>query len=358
MSTAATRGRAFRIRAAAVGAVAGLAPLVMTACGESSGAGDGDQLTITMGTIPTYYTFMPHFVAEGMGLFDKLENQGITLEMVSFQSGADETKALIGGQLDMASSMFTEAAIPMSTGAPVVLSMVYWNGGVSSMLVNEKYRSDSLSDLRAELGRPIKVGVTAFGSGTHVAALAKLKNLGLSTGDFEIVPVGGIDAYVPSLAQGRVDVVEAGEPATQLLIDQGVGRLIVNGWDAGTVEEVFGDFQADGLHVAKPFLDEHPEAVQAVVDALLAAQKFMLDNQDDPQAILDKLPADAKKSLVDVHDNVWPRIKSVLSPDGCPSIDAAKAVEQSLKDAELIEPSVEVDWSQYQTDQFLHGRCG
>lgn len=365
MSTA-TRSMARRVRSGVAGVALGLTMvLLLAACGGGGGGtGGGDAggaatpITITMGTIPTYYTFMPHFVAEGLGLLDELRQQGITLEMVSFQSGADETKALVGGQLDMASSMFTEAAIPMSTGSPVVLTMVYWNGGVSSMLVDRKYTAASLTDLRAELGRPIRVGVTGFGSGTHVAALAKLKNLGLSTADFEIVPVGGIDSYVPSLAQGRVDVVEAGEPATQQLLDQGVGRVIVNGWDAAVVKEAFGEFQADGLHVRKQFLEENPEAVQAVVDALYRAQTFMLENRDNPQAILDVLPDEAKRSLVNVHDNVWARISSVLSEDGCPSIPAAQAVEKSLKDAELIAPDVQVDWAQYQTDRFLGGRCG
>lgn len=342
-------------------ALIALIALLVAACGgdaTSEGQEASGPVTVQMGIIPTYYTFMPHFVAEGLGLFDELEDEyGITMEMVSFQSGADETKALVSGQLDMASSMFTEAAIPMSQGEPLVLALVYWNGGVSSMLVSEEYQAQTLEELSQELDRPIRVGVTGFGSGTHVSALAQLNNLGIATDDYEIVPIGDIDAYFPSLAEGRVDAVEAGEPSAQSLIDEEIGRLLVNGWDADAVSQVFGDFQANGLHVRREFMEERPDAVQHIVDALLEALTFMRENIDDPEAILSVLPPEAQESLQGVNAEVLDRIASVLSEDGCPTVEAAKSVEEALKTAELIGETVEVDWTEYMTDEFLSG-CG
>jgi NitT/TauT family transport system substrate-binding protein len=332
--------------------------LPLAACGGSGGASDdGGDITIRMGIIPTYNTFMPHFIAEGQGYFDELADQGIKLEMVPFQSGADETKALAAGQLDLASSMFTEASIPMSKGVPLELTMVYWSGGVSSMLVATKYQATTLDELREELGRPIKVGVTAFGSGTDVAARAQLNNLGMSEDDYEIVPIGGIAAYSPSLIQGRVDVVEAGEPDTQNLINVGAGRVLINGWDRATVDKVFGSFQANGLIGRADFIKEHPDSVQAVVDALYKALQFIQDHLSDPDAILKALPPEGQDAISEYQADVWPRISSVVSTDGCTSTEAAEAVQEAVAGAGLIEDDVDVDWSKYQTNQFLDDRC-
>ena len=347
-----------RLRAAFVPKlVALLMVLPLAACGGGAGSDEGGDITIRMGIIPTYYTFMPHFIAQGQGYFDELADKGIKLELVPFQSGADETKALAAGQLDLASSMFTEAAIPMSKGVPLQLTMVYWSGGVSSMLVSTKYQATTLEELREELGRPIKVGVTAFGSGTDVSARAQLNSLGMSEDDYEIVPIGGIAAYSPSLIQGRVDVVESGEPDTQNLINVGAGRVLINGWDRATVETVFGAFQANGLIGRQDFIEENPDSVQAVVDALYKALQFIQDNRSDPDAILNALPPDARDAISEYQADVWPRISSVISTDGCTSTEAAEAVQQAVAGAGLIEDDVDVDWSKYQTNRFLDDRC-
>jgi ABC-type nitrate/sulfonate/bicarbonate transport system substrate-binding protein len=144
----------------------------------------------------------------------------------------------------------------------------------------------------------------------------------------------------------------------QKLVDQGLGRFIVDGWDRQAVLKLFGsDFQVNGLNVRNEFIEKHPEAVQAVVDVMLEGMKFLRDNAANPEAVLKVLAKPFQDLMREVDAaTVIRRVSAGVSPDGCPSDMAAKAVQKSLEAANLLK-STQVDWSKYQTARFLHGAC-
>lgn len=318
-----------------------------------------DPLTIRMGEISGTLAFLPHEVAKGLGLFDKLQKErGIKLELTVFTNGPDETRSLTVGQLDAASSMFLESAVPMALGEPLTNVLVYNNAGTTSMVVSAKFKAASLPALIQELGRPVKVGVTALGAGSDLLARSFLDAAGVPTKDYQIVVAGGVNAYFPALAQGRVDIIQAGEPVAQKLVDQGLGRFIVDGWNRDAVLKLFGsDFQVNGLNVRNELIEKNPEAVQAIVDVMLEGMRFIRDNAARPEAIIGVLPKPFQDMMREVDAaTVIRRVSAGISPDGCPSDSAARTVQKSLEAATLLKPKA-VDWSKYQTARFLHGAC-
>ncbi len=325
----------------------------------AGGAAAQQPTVVRYGDLKGTLAVLPHDLAKGLGLFNKIEKErGVRFEFTPFTAGPDQTRSLSAGQLDMASSMYLEIAVPMALGEPLSNVLVFDNAGTSSILVATKYKAATLPELRQELGRPIRVGVTALGAGTELLARSFLDNAGVSRNDYQIIPTGGVSAYFPSLAQGRVDVVQAGEPAAQKLADKKIGRFIVDGWNRSAIYKLFGsDFQVNGVHVRNEFIQKHPDIVQAVVDAQLEAMKFLRDNANNPDAVIKLLPKDLQEQLKDVDaPKVIQRLASALSEDGCPTVTAARAVQKSLEGADLLKPAT-IDWSNYLNTNYIKSGC-
>lgn len=328
------------------------------ATGLSSASAQG-PVVVRFGEIKGSLAFVPHEVAKGLGLFKKLEDEKkITLKLAGFTAGADETRSLAAGQLDMASSMYIEIAVPMAMGEPLKNVLVFNNAGTTSLLMSTKYKSEKLADLSSELGRPIKVGITSFGSGSDLLARTFLQYSNVAPKNYQIIPLGGTTAFYAAMEQGRVDVAQASEPAAQLMADRGLARFVVDGWDRTGLERLLGTrLQINGVHARDEFIKQHPQVVQAVVDVMLEAMDYIRANKDQPEKIIALLPDDLKKQVQgDSGDKVLRRVLAALSPDGCASTEAAIAVQKSLEAADMLKPS-QVDWSKYYTKEFLRGAC-
>jgi NitT/TauT family transport system substrate-binding protein len=346
---------------AAALAVAGTA----AGCSSSASAGAGStggnkSVTVVWGNTTTYYTWLPYYIAEGLGYFKDLQSQGITVKEVDFQNGADEAKALVSGDLDISNQMFNEVAIPITEGAPVSFVAAYWNGGVTSMIAAAKYSATTLPALRKELGRPILVGVSALGAGTDTFARAQLMAQGLKPSDYKIVPLGSVDSYYPGLQSGKVDAVEASEPQAQQLINQGIGRILVNDWNPAEVQQIWGDYTANGIAATDKFMQSDPAALKAVVGAIVKAEEWIQQHKNDPSAILAELPEQAQKTTTAATNaQVWKRISAAASTNGCVQSGTGQGSEKALKATGLMESSVpdNFDWSKNISTAYLPAPC-
>ena len=341
--------------------------VVLSSCGSStagnasSGAADSNNATnnattVSLAISQTYYTLLPYWIAEGLGYIKQLQtSQNITIKATSFNTGAAAAQALSTGGLNAGLLQLSEIVVPVSKGQPITNVMAFWNGGVTSLLESTKDTASTVQALRKELGRPIRVGVSALGAGTDIIARAQLSGYGLSASDYQIVPLGNVQAYYPGLKDGRVDVVESSEPQSQELIDQNIGKVLVNGWDPATIKKLFGMWQAAGLQMNNTFLTQHPATAKAVVGVFAKALAWINSNINNPSAILAALPAVAKNGLTSAdNEKVWDRIKGAVPRYGCPEVSAGPAVEQAAKEGGLLDKSAAaIDWSKHMSAAYL-----
>ena len=302
---------------------------VVLATGAAAQAPEKKKITIAVGGKSLFY-YLPLTVAERKGYF---KEEGLEVEIPDFPGGARALQALVGGSADMVSGAY-EHTINMVAKKQPIRAVVLQAKYSSMVLMMPKERAAKYRGGRDLKG--LKIGVTAPGSSTNMFVNNLLVKDGLKPTDVSIVGVGTGAGAVAALEKGEIDALVNLDPVITQLESTGKFAPVVDTRTEKGMKEVYGgDYHASVIYITDDFIRKNPNTVQAVVNAIVRANRWIA--KATPQEIVDLMPDQYKAGNPSLYKQGLLKNMIGYSEDGQMSMKAAENVYKVLVQ---FEPSV------------------
>lgn len=287
-----------------------------TACsGSSSASGSGGSggtptVKLMVGGIDKQI-YLPYQLAQNLGFYKKY---GVNVVLSTEQDGGTGAEdAMASGQVDMAGAWYNHT-IDFQVKGKAVEDVVQLSGAPG-----EREMCATKSGVHSAAGFKGKtLGVTDLGSGTDTLTQFLAAKKGVKTGDFHRIGVGAGSTAIAALQNGKVACVMTTQPTVAAIEKKNVGYSAVDvATTAGAKAATGGAWPAAGVIARTDWVNSHKEAVQKVVDALVATMHW-IDTHSAAQ-IADKLPQPfVQNQLVTKADYVsaLTQDKGQFLPDG------------------------------------------
>jgi NitT/TauT family transport system substrate-binding protein len=266
-------------------------------------------------------------VGNQKGFFQK-ELGATEAKYQTFNAGPSEIEALNSGSIDIGWIGPSPAVNGYTKSAGKSLKII---GGSASGGVKLVVNPDKIKSLKDVKGK--KIATPQLGNTQDVAFLNWIADQGwkvdAQSGKGDVTVVRSDNKVTPdAFKAGSIDGAWVPEPTASKLVAEG-GKTIL---DESTL---WPDkkFVITNIIVRQAFLKEHPKAVEAVLKASVAANKWINANPDKAKAAANKqLETDSGKALpADVLDLAWKSIQFTNDPLASTlSTEAAHAVKAGL----------------------------
>ena len=322
--------------AAAVAVVGSLAACSSDEPQEAAASGSPasqEIKTVRLGFFPNL-THAPALIGMQEGYFkDALKPLGITVTPTAFNAGPDAVTALFGDSLDITyiGPNPTISAYSQSKGEAVKVVAGAASSG-AALVVSEDI--NSAADLKGKT-----LATPQLGNTQDVALRYWLKQEGLTTtveggGDVSIKPQANADGLT-AFGAGQIQGAWVPEPWVSEYVATGA-KVLVNEKDLWPD----GKFVTTNILVRSEFLAEHPDVVQAVLDAHVQA---LQEIEKDPAAAKEDVNA-ALQSLTGsqldpkIIDSAWKQVEFTADPLPQTLVESAQhAVDVGLLDQSEID---------------------
>jgi NitT/TauT family transport system substrate-binding protein len=311
-------------------AAAALAAGLLVSLAVPAQAPEKKKITIAVGGKSLFY-YMPLTVAERKGYF---KEEGLEVEIPDFPGGARALQALVGGSADMVSGAYEHTINMAAKKQPikaVVLQMKY--SSIALVMAKDraaKYRSPK--DLKG-----LKIGVTAPGSSTNMFVNNLLARDGLKPTDVSIIGVGTGAGAVAAMEKGEIDAISNLDPVLTQLESTGKFVAVADSRTEKGMKDIYGgDYHASVIYVTDEFVKKNPNTVQAVVNAMVRADKWIA--RATPQEIIELMPNAYKAGNPSLYKEALLKNMIGFSENGEMSLRAAENVYKVLRQ---FEPSVQ-----------------
>jgi NitT/TauT family transport system substrate-binding protein len=260
------------------------------------------------------------FIANAKGYF---KEQGITLELQTFQSAANMTAPLGTGELD-AGGGAPSAGLYNAIDRGVKIRIVADKGSITAGhgyegIIVRKALADKIKSAKDMRG--LKISIAARDIVPEYSLNEYLKTGGLTVKDVEVTPLAFPD-MAPAIANGSIDVAVPTEPTLTRILDAGTGVLItrtdviVPGEQTAVV--LFSDKFAQNRDVAVRFMKAYLEGARFYTDAF---------NKKDPAKLKEAIDIIAKGTKLDpalIAKVVMPGV----DPNGTVNLKSLDAAQQ------------------------------
>jgi NitT/TauT family transport system substrate-binding protein len=308
-----------RLRSIGIGALVGLvlgAMLVAVVPAGASTSAQSDPTTLHLGYFDNV-THAPALVAlEGGILEDKLGSNKV--EPSIFNAGPAEVTAILSGSIDAGyiGPNPTVTAFVQSKGEVQVISGAASGGAFLVVKPDIK----SVKQLKGKT-----LATPQLGNTQDVALRSYLKKHGLKTdtaggGDVEIRPEDNA-VTLTAFTAADIDGAWVPEPYATRLVKEGGGKILVDERDLWPG----GRYVTTDLIVRKDFLKDHPDVVQDLLEANVAAIDLINKKPADAEKLVgDRISSDTGKSLA--PDLIAASFKNIVfTPDPVASSLVASA---------------------------------
>ncbi|MCJ7513818.1 MAG: ABC transporter substrate-binding protein, partial [Anaerolineales bacterium] len=261
--------------AAALIAAAGLA-----ACG--GGRAPASLSEIRVGYFPNI-THSQALIGMARGDFQQALGEGISIKATQFNAGPSVIEAMFAGELDLA-----------YIGPNPAINGYVRSGGEALRIVAGATSAGASLIVRPEAGitRPEdldgkRIASPQLGNTQDVALRAYLADHGLLPaergGTVQVLPTKNPE-ILDLFRLGRIDGAWVPEPWATRLIVEGGGQLFLDERDLWPN----GDFTTAMVIVSTSFLNEHPDAVRAWLEAHVDVTQWTLENPAEARQILNQ----------------------------------------------------------------------
>jgi NitT/TauT family transport system substrate-binding protein len=302
---------------------------LLLATGATAQAPEKKKITIAVGGKSLFY-YLPLTVAERKGYF---KDEGLEVEIPDFAGGAKALQALVGNSADMVSGAY-EHTINMVAKKQPIKAVVLQAKYSSIVLLLPKDKAAKYKGGRDLKG--LKIGVTAPGSSTNMFVNNLLAKDGLKPTDVSIVGVGTGAGAFAAMEKGEIDAMSNLDPVISQLEATGKFVAVADSRTEKGMKEIYGgDYHASVIYITDEFVKKNPNTVQAVVNAMVRADKWIA--KATPQEIVDLMPAEYKAGNPSLYKEALLKNMIGFSEDGTLSLKAAENVYKVLVQ---FEPSV------------------
>lgn len=289
--------------------------------------------------------YLPLTIAEQLGYF---KEEGLDVEIVDFAGGSKALQAVVGGSADVVSGAF-EHTINMQFKGQRMSAFVLQGAAPQIVLgINPKTMPNfkSVADLKGK-----KIGVTAPGSSTNVMANFVMAKFGLKPSDVSFVGVGAGSGAVAAMRSGQIDAISNLDPVITLLQRSGDLKIISDTRVLSESNKVFGGPMPAGcLYAKQTFIDQNPQAVQAMTNAMVRAAKWI--QNAGPGDIIKVVPEQFLLGDRAVYIAAFLSAKAALSPDGMFPDKGAQTAMRALASADPKIAKAKLDLNAVFTNSF------
>lgn len=290
--------------------------------------------------------YLPLTVAEQLGYF---KDEGLDVEIVDFAGGAKALQAVVGGSADVVSGAFENTVNMQLKGQPMRAFVLQGRAPQIVLGVSTKTMPNykTVADLKGK-----KIGVTAPGSSTHVMTNFVLASAGLKPTDVSIVGVGAASGAVAAVKAGQVDAISNLDPVITLLSRPGDIKIVSDTRIVAEADRVFGGPMPAGcLYAPVPFIEKHPNTVQALTNAIVRANKWI--QKAGPSDIVKVVPEAFLLGDRAVYIDAFLKAKPALSPDGTIPDEGPKTALRALAAGDEKLAGAKVDLKAVYTNDFV-----
>src|SRR5438105_2967841 len=287
------------------------------------------KITIAVGGKNLFY-YLPLTVAERKGYF---KDEGLEVEIPDFPGGARALQALVGGSADLVSGAYEHTINMAAKKQPIkaVVLQAKYSSIVLLMPKDKAARYRGPQDLKG-----LKVGVTAPGSSTNMFVNNILAKGGLKPTDISVVGVGTGSGAFAAMDKGELDALSNLDPVVTQLEATGKFAAVADSRTEKGMKEIYGgDYHASVIYTTDEFIKKYPNTVQAVVNAMVRADKWIA--KATPQQVVDLMPAEFKAGNPTLYKEGLLKNMIGYSENGEMSLKAAENVYKVLAQ---FEPSV------------------
>lgn len=289
--------------------------------------------------------YLPLAIANLNGFF---KDEGLDVKVSNFAGGSRALQAVVGGSADVVSGAY-EHTINLQSRAQMFQSVVL-QGRAPMIVVGVSTKTmpnyQSPADLKGK-----KIGVTAPGSSTAMLFEFFLAKHGMRGTDVSFIGVGAGASAVAAVQSGQVDVIVNLDPVISMLEASNDIKIIVDTRSLKDTVEVFGgNMPAGCLYLSNDYIAANPNTTQAMVNAMVRADKWIQANGPDgvakvvPESYLLGDPAVYKLSVQ--------RSLEGLSPDGLMPADGPETALRALAEFKKDMDASKIDLSKTWTNAF------
>jgi NitT/TauT family transport system substrate-binding protein len=268
-------------------AAAGAIALGVTACSSSGSSSSSDSssmptVKLMVGGIDKQI-YLPYQLAQDLGFYKKY---GVKVELSTEQNGGVGAEdAMASGQVDMAGAWYIHTIdfqakgkdvidIVQLSGAPGEREMCGTNSGVKSA-----------ADFKGKT-----LGVTDLGSGTDELTQFMAAQHGISRSEYKPLAVGAGATASAAIQRGTAACVMTTQPTVGALEAKKLAYPAIDlATTSGATSALGGAWPAAGVLAQASWVKSHQQAVQSVVDALVATMHWIATHS--AAQIADKMPS-------------------------------------------------------------------
>jgi NitT/TauT family transport system substrate-binding protein len=235
----------------------------------SAGTPEKRKIVLGVGGKPLLY-YLPLTIAERKGFFN---DEGLEVEINDFGGGAKSLQALVGGSVDVVTGAYEHTIRMQAKGQDIraVVELGRFPGIVLAVKKSLEHKVRSAKDLKG-----LKVGVTAPGSSTNFFVNFLLAKEGVAPEEVAFIGVGAGPTAVAAMKKGEIDAIANLDPVIAKLEQDGdVFVLADSRTEEGTKAVFGGSNPAAVLYTKAEFIERNPNTIQALVNAFLAALRWI-----------------------------------------------------------------------------------
>lgn len=301
-------------------------------------------LKIIMASTPSY-TWLPFLVAQKT-TFDELKKQiGRDIDVVYAPTTTPAVLGLIAGDYDFGILYVQHVIKAQAENKDLVVLLALMDNPTVAVVVRSDL--DDIKTLKDLKGKSL--GVVGIGSGHQMIGIAVAKAAGLEPNDLSYRAVGGLAGIIPAMRAKRVDAVVASEPTLSKLLDEKLGRILIDLHSKKATDEIFkGPHPTVALVARREYVDAHPDIAKAVVAAHLKALKWI--HSHSPKEVAATLPEDLLKQ--GNSETILKRVLPAVSVTGETKPAAIDQAVELMKDMDQVSKDAKIDPSRAVYDRF------
>lgn len=275
----------------------------------------------------------PVFVALEKGWFDQnLSKVGYRMDRREINIGPAVAEAMAADQIDIGQMGVAVIVTAAGRGLP---ARIVANTGVAGegVVVRADAGIATLADLRGKT-----IAIPAKGNMQDFIVRRGIENAGLDPQkDVKFIEIAGPDQKQALLAK-HVDAVTLWEPLVTDAVLSG-GKLLASG------QEILPGHDNDTISASIKAIQTHPRAIRAIVETVVTAQRWVMDNPEEAKVISAKYLGLPPATIAAAWSNLYRR------RDGKPSVASTQDFADFLLKWGYIK--TKVDANQLIDNQFV-----
>lgn len=267
--------------------------------------------------------YLPLTIANVNGYF---KDEGLNVEVIDFAGGSRALQAVVGGSADVVSGAFEHTINLQSKGQDYRSIVQQGQAPMIVLAVSKQTMPDykTPADLKGK-----KIGVTAPGSSTNMMVNFFLEKNGLSPSDVSFIGVGGGAGAVTALRTGQIDALAGLDPVIGTLMKEDEIQIIADTRTLADTKDIFnGNMPSGALYVPQAFIDKNPNTTQALVNAMVRANKWIQSTA--PEDIAKTVPESYLLNDPELYIQGLKANLEALSPDGRVAADGPQTALDAM----------------------------